>query len=92
MLHKSMKGLGTDENSLIRIVVSRCEKDMVQIKDKFQELYNASLLSFIKVIYSLHLQIEFLMSNFSLIFYLMTNKKGDTSGDFLRALSALIGE
>lgn len=44
-----MKGFGTDENCIIRIIVSRCEKDMVQIKDKFKELYKTSLRDFLKV-------------------------------------------
>lgn len=49
MLHKSMKGLGTDDDALIRIVVTRCEVDMVQIKEKFQSLYKQSLADFVKV-------------------------------------------
>ena len=42
-------GLGTKDSELVRIIVSRCEIDMVQIKNKFQSLYNSSLLDFIKV-------------------------------------------
>lgn len=34
-LLKSMKGLGTDDDALIRIVVSRCEVDMEEIKREF---------------------------------------------------------
>ncbi len=34
---------------LIRIVVSRCEIDMVQIKQKFATSYKSSLADFIKV-------------------------------------------
>ena len=30
-LHDSMAGMGTDEDTLTRLVVSRCEKDMVQV-------------------------------------------------------------
>lgn len=47
-LHNSMKGAGTKENLLIRVIVSRCEIDMVQIKEKFEALYNSTLDSFIK--------------------------------------------
>ncbi|OQV17308.1 Annexin A7 [Hypsibius exemplaris] len=44
LLHKSMKGhLGTNHKALIRTVVSRCEKDMVPIKERFQEQYHKSL-------------------------------------------------
>jgi hypothetical protein len=48
-LYESMKGLGTNDLSLTRTVVSRCEVDMVQIKAEFQRAYNQSLGQFIKV-------------------------------------------
>lgn len=32
-LYKSMKGIGTDDHKLIRVIVSRCEVDMEQIKE-----------------------------------------------------------
>ncbi|XP_064383973.1 annexin A4-like [Halichondria panicea] len=47
-LYKSMKGLGTDDRTLVRVVVTRCEVDMVQIKHKFQSKYHKTLGSFIK--------------------------------------------
>jgi len=47
-LYKSMKGLGTDEHTLTRVMVSRSEIDMVQIKQSFQSHYGKSLASFIK--------------------------------------------
>ncbi|XP_060076065.1 annexin A7-like [Ylistrum balloti] len=47
-LYKSMKGAGTDDRGLIRVVVTRCEVDMVQIKQQFQAMYGQSLESFIK--------------------------------------------
>lgn len=48
ILLKSMKGLGTKESSLIRVIVSRCEIDMVQIKDKFEQISNKTLAQYIK--------------------------------------------
>lgn len=48
-LYRAMKGLGTDDNTLVRIVASRCEVDMVQIKQEFQRNYKQSLASFIAV-------------------------------------------
>ena len=49
-LHDAMKGLGTDDDKMVRVVVSRCEIDMVQIKAEFQKNYNGTLADWIKVI------------------------------------------
>jgi len=46
-LYKSMKGAGTDDSTLIRVVVSRCEIDMMQIKDAFERVYEKELSKFI---------------------------------------------
>ncbi|KZC05461.1 Annexin-B11, partial [Dufourea novaeangliae] len=46
-LYKSMKGLGTDDDRLIRLVVTRCEVDMGEIKEVFRQQYNESLEDFI---------------------------------------------
>ncbi|XP_038616355.1 annexin A13 isoform X2 [Tachyglossus aculeatus] len=43
LLYESMKGAGTDEETLIRIVVTRAEVDLQAIKEKFQEVYQKSL-------------------------------------------------
>jgi annexin A7/11 len=47
-LYKSMKGMGTDDSTLIRVVVSRSERDMEVIKSKFIEKYSKSLAKMIK--------------------------------------------
>lgn len=47
-LHKTMKGAGTDENALTRLVASRCEKDMVQVKECFHRRYGKPLEVWIK--------------------------------------------
>ena len=39
-IKKAIKGLGTDEHTLNRIVISRCEVDMIQIKREYQNLYD----------------------------------------------------
>lgn len=44
-----MKGIGTDEDTLTRVMVSRCEIDMEQIKRAFKDKYGKTLYSFIKV-------------------------------------------
>uniref|UniRef100_A0A8C9R4A5 Annexin n=1 Tax=Scleropages formosus TaxID=113540 RepID=A0A8C9R4A5_SCLFO len=47
-LYKSMKGLGTTDSILIRVMVSRAEIDMVDIKAEFLKMYGKTLYSFIK--------------------------------------------
>ncbi|XP_054446066.1 annexin A13 [Pteronotus mesoamericanus] len=42
-LYKAMKGVGTDEETLIHIVVTRAQVDLPGIKAKFQERYHKSL-------------------------------------------------
>lgn len=43
-----MKGAGTDDKTLIRIVITRAEVDMVQVKQEFQREFGKSLEEFIK--------------------------------------------
>jgi annexin A7/11 len=47
-LYHSMKGAGTKDRTLVRIIVSRCEVDMVQIKQEFQKAYGQTLEAFIQ--------------------------------------------
>ncbi|CAH8577091.1 Annexin A6 [Schistosoma haematobium] len=47
-LRKSMKGIGTNDRDLIRIVVSRCEIDLHLIKREFYDLAGDSLEAWIK--------------------------------------------
>lgn len=46
-LYKSMKGMGTDDDTLIRIVVARSEIDLADVKEAFQEKHETSLGEFI---------------------------------------------
>ncbi|XP_037921051.1 annexin B10 isoform X2 [Hermetia illucens] len=63
-LFKAMDGIGTDDTTLIRIIVSRSEIDLGNIKDEFERMHDRTLLSAVK---------------------------SETSGDYKRALCALIG-
>ncbi|XP_004289606.1 PREDICTED: annexin D7-like [Fragaria vesca subsp. vesca] len=62
-LRLSMKGLGTDEETLTRVVATRAEVDMKHIKEQYERKNNVSMVDDIK---------------------------GDTSGDYLRILLALV--
>ncbi|XP_033231059.1 annexin B10 isoform X2 [Belonocnema kinseyi] len=63
-LRKAMEGAGTDDQTLIRIIVSRSEIDLGNIKRDYERLYDKTLESSVK---------------------------NETSGDYKRALVALIG-
>ncbi len=47
-LHKSMHGLGTNDRQLIRLVVTRCEIDMGEIKKAFERVFGKTLKSYVK--------------------------------------------
>lgn len=47
-VYKSIKGLGTDNNTLIRILITRDEKDMPQIKQFYKQLYKKDMIEGIK--------------------------------------------
>lgn len=63
-LYYAMKGLGTDDETLIRVMVSRSEVDMMDIRAEFRRMFPSSLFSMIK---------------------------GDTGGDYRKALLLLCG-
>ena len=47
-VYKSIKGLGTDNNTLIRILITRNEKDMPQIKQFYKQIYKKDMIEGIK--------------------------------------------
>jgi hypothetical protein len=47
-LYHAMKGAGTKDRTLVRIIATRCEVDMVQIKQEFQRHFGQTLESFIQ--------------------------------------------
>ncbi|XP_065341737.1 annexin B10-like isoform X1 [Cloeon dipterum] len=47
-LHKAMEGLGTNDVTLIRIIVSRSEIDLANIKRAYEKIYNKTLISAVK--------------------------------------------
>ncbi|XP_072898005.1 annexin A5-like [Hemitrygon akajei] len=47
-LHNAMKGSGTDDDTLIRVMISRSEVDLLDIRKVFYENYGRSLHSMIK--------------------------------------------
>ncbi|CAH2095857.1 unnamed protein product [Euphydryas editha] len=64
-LRAAMQGLGADDRTLIRIIVSRSEIDLGAIKTEYERLYDKTLESEVR--------------------------QGETSGDYKRALVALLG-
>ena len=46
---RTLQGLGTDDHTLVRVMVTRCEVDMEDIKDIFYKNYHKTLGSFLKV-------------------------------------------
>ncbi|XP_059470122.1 annexin B10-like isoform X4 [Neocloeon triangulifer] len=65
-LHKAMDGFGTNDTTLIRIIISRSEIDLANIKRAYEKIYNKTLISAVK--------------------------QSETSGDYKKALLALIGD
>lgn len=87
-LHKSMAGIGTNDNQLIRLIVTRCEIDLNDIKTAFEQKYGKSLRSWIKV------RAEMFFSSLSNSYFIYEKKllQGDTSGHYKHALYVLTGE
>uniref|UniRef100_A0A3B4EU40 Annexin n=1 Tax=Pundamilia nyererei TaxID=303518 RepID=A0A3B4EU40_9CICH len=50
-LYKSMRRAGTDDDTLMRIMVSRSEVDMLDIRGSFKKIYGQSLYTTIQVLY-----------------------------------------
>jgi len=48
-LRVTLQGAGTSDDTLIRVIVSRSEVDLVQIKQEFQRQYGQTLESWIQV-------------------------------------------
>jgi len=62
-LNKAMKGAGTNDETLLRIIVARCDFDLTAICEEYQQVYGRSLAS---------------------------DVESETSGDYRKALLALI--
>ncbi len=85
-----MRGLSTDHNALIRIIVSRSEIDLANIKLEYERMYGKTLYSSVEVIKMDTTHFFWLQKNKSqkLQFH---NSQDATSGDYRRSLLTLIG-
>lgn len=79
-----MEGIGTDDRVLIRIIVSRSEIDLGDIKQAFEKKYGKSLAEFVKVNVNL-MWVNLLVKKID--FHL----QNDTSGDYKKCLLSVIG-
>ena len=48
--YSTINGLGTSDLNLIRLVISRCETDLGDIKQEYERIYGASLSSAVSVL------------------------------------------
>lgn len=78
-----MDGLGTDDITLIRIIVCRSEIDLENIKEEFERMFDRTLLSAVKV--SVVRCFDGYQSDKYFYF------QSETSGDYKRALCSIIG-
>ncbi|MCO5608786.1 hypothetical protein L7F22_063002 [Adiantum nelumboides] len=54
VLYKSMKGLGTDDDTLIRVIVTHAEVDLANIKAAFSRRYKKSLAAMVRSDTTIH--------------------------------------
>lgn len=85
-LHKSVAGLGTDDRALIRLCVTRCEIDLMDIKEAYERKYKESLKAAIKGDTSGIMSVACLASDLSHQTFC------SITGHYRHALYALIGE
>ena len=79
-MFRCLQGIGTNEDELNRVVISRCEVDMIQIKEQYEELMKRSLEDHVAVCQMMISKEYFHRDIF----------QKDTSGDYRKILLELL--
>ena len=71
LLHKSMQGMGTKDQDLMRILISRAEVDLAQIKVEYKAMFGKSLYDAVRSDLSGDYEVDIYSTFFFLLLYII---------------------